>query len=74
VISGPNAGGKTVALKTLGLLVLMHEWGLAIPSPMKAPKSAIFKARLYRYRRFPILADNLSTFSGHMSNLAGHLF
>jgi DNA mismatch repair protein MutS2 len=70
VISGPNAGGKTVALKTLGLLVLMHEAGLAIPT--------LEGAEIYYLHHVytdigdsQSLADNLSTFSGHMSNLAG---
>ena len=69
VISGPNAGGKTVALKTLGLLTHMFESGLPLPC-----KEGAF---LPYYRRILLdigdsqsLSDNLSTFSGHMENIA----
>ena len=67
VISGPNAGGKTVSLKTVGLLTMMNQCGLAIP---------VSKATLGYFKNIYIdigdnqsLSDNLSTFSAHMSQL-----
>ena len=69
IISGPNAGGKTVALKTLGILVMMNQMGLAIPT--------ISKARLSYFPKIyadigdnQSLSDNLSTFAAHVSNLS----
>ncbi|HOE62835.1 MAG TPA: endonuclease MutS2 [Candidatus Sumerlaeota bacterium] len=69
VISGPNAGGKTIALKTIGLLAMMAQSGLAVP--------------LYPDSRLPIfskwfadigdaqdVSEGVSTFSAHIRNMA----
>ena len=69
VISGPNAGGKTVALKTLGLLVMMSQMGLAIPT--KEAGILSFFPRIYAdIGDNQSLSDNLSTFAAHVSNLS----
>ena len=67
VISGPNAGGKTVSLKTVGLLVLMNQCGLAVP----ADKATIgfFKNIYIDIGDNQSLSDNLSTFSAHMNQI-----
>ena len=68
VISGPNAGGKTVALKTVGLLVYMHHLGLALPTSEQG--AVPFIKRLFvDIGDSQSLRDNLSTFSGHLENL-----
>ena len=70
LITGPNTGGKTVALKTVGLCVALHQCGLPVPA---ASGSALPVVRT-------LVADigdeqdiqqNLSTFSGHMARVSG---
>ena len=69
IISGPNAGGKTVALKTLGLMVMMTNMGLAIPTKKTAHIS--YFPRIYAdIGDNQSLSDNLSTFAAHISNIS----
>ncbi len=69
IISGPNAGGKTVALKTLGLMVMMNQMGLALPT--STPATLSFFPRIYAdIGDNQSLSDNLSTFAAHVSNLS----
>ena len=69
IISGPNAGGKTVALKTLGILVMMNQMGIAIPTSSTAKLS--YFPRIYAdIGDNQSLSDNLSTFAAHVSNLS----
>ena len=64
VITGPNAGGKTVALKVVGLLVIMHQSGLALP--IKEGEMSFFKSIYADIGDNQSLLDNLSTFSSHI--------
>lgn len=69
IISGPNAGGKTVALKTMGLSALMLRAGLPLPSSPDS-QAGIFDVVLTDVGDDQSLHKNLSTFSAHVRNLA----
>ncbi|MEQ1605766.1 MAG: Smr/MutS family protein [Pyrinomonadaceae bacterium] len=68
IISGANAGGKTVVLKTAGLLSLMAISGL--PVPASKAKIPFYRSVLADIGDHQSLSANLSTFSSHMSNIA----
>jgi DNA mismatch repair protein MutS2 len=72
IVSGPNAGGKTVALKTMGLVALMVRSGLPVPCA-EATTVGLFDVVLTDVGDDQSLHKNLSTFSAHVSNLAGVL-
>lgn len=69
VISGPNAGGKTVALKTMGLCALLVRSGLPVPCA-EGSVVGLFDVVLTDVGDEQSLQKNLSTFSAHISNLA----
>lgn len=68
IISGPNAGGKTVSLKTVGMMVLMNQCGLMVPC--KKAELGYFNNIYVDIGDNQSLSDNLSTFSAHMSQIA----
>jgi DNA mismatch repair protein MutS2 len=67
VVSGPNTGGKTVALKTLGLLAMLHQCGLRVPAELA--RMPVFDRVLADIGDDQSIAESLSTFSAHVRRL-----